>query len=159
MNADDKLFINIIDATPLVSIDLILQNTNDEILLGKRVNRPAQGSWFVPGGCIKKNETIMDAMKRIALNELGIDIADHNVKLLGVFDHIYEDNYFGIDSVNTHYVVLAYMVKVQDDLEVITDNQHSEIKWWPVEKLMHTSDVHENTKVYFLSRHNNGNQP
>ena len=45
----------IINATPLVAVDLIIENRNKEILLGKRVNRPAQGYWFVPGGRILNN--------------------------------------------------------------------------------------------------------
>lgn len=151
MNADDKHFISIIDSTPLVSIDLIFKNENKDVLLGKRVNRPAQGSWFVPGGRIKKNEKIMDAMKRIALNELDVEIEDYSVKLLGVFDHIYEDNYLGKDGVNTHYVVLAYMVNVENGIEVSADNQHSEIKWRTIKDMLSDPDVHENTKAYFFS--------
>ena len=63
---DTQKVLNIIDATPLVSVDLIIENRLKQILLGKRVNRPAQGYWFVPGGRILKNETIKDAIKRIS---------------------------------------------------------------------------------------------
>ncbi len=47
---DRDTFKTIIDTTPLVSIDLLLRNAQGQILVGKRVNRPAQGFWFVPGG-------------------------------------------------------------------------------------------------------------
>ena len=156
VNTNDKHFLKIIDSTPLVSIDMILKNINGEVLLGKRINRPAQGYWFVPGGRIKKNERIRDAMKRISLNELGIDITMHDAKLLDVFDHIYEDNYLGVEGVNTHYVVLAYMVKVEENLEIIMDNQHSEINWRPIDLLLNSPDVHKNTKSYFMDKHKNG---
>ena len=66
MKQEDELVLKIIDATPLISIDLIILNSNDEILLGKRNNRPAKGYWFVPGGRIRKNETLKQALSRIA---------------------------------------------------------------------------------------------
>jgi hypothetical protein len=40
---DRDTFKTIIDTTPLVSIDLLVRNAQGQILVGKRVNRPAQG--------------------------------------------------------------------------------------------------------------------
>jgi len=148
---NDKRFLEIIDATPLISIDLILQDRQQRILLGKRVNRPAQNYWFVPGGRIRKNEKIADAIKRISSFELGKIISLCDTQLLGAFDHIYDDNYLGEDGVNTHYVVLAYKVYVENDSEIISDSQHSEIKWWSKHSLLNSPDVHQNTKAYFMN--------
>lgn len=47
---DRETFKAIIDTTPLVSIDMLVRNYQCQILVVKRVNRPAQGFWFVPGG-------------------------------------------------------------------------------------------------------------
>lgn len=41
---------------PLVSIDLMIKNAQDQMLWGRRNNRPAQVYWFVPSGRICKNE-------------------------------------------------------------------------------------------------------
>jgi hypothetical protein len=41
-------FATVVRSTPLISIDLIVENERGEFLLGKRTNRPAQGFWFVP---------------------------------------------------------------------------------------------------------------
>ena len=68
---DDKLSLRIIEFVPLVSIDLILKDRQGQVLLGKRANRPARGYWFVPGGRIRKNEKIADAISRISRSELG----------------------------------------------------------------------------------------
>lgn len=57
-------FLEIVRLTPLVSIDLIVLDQAGDVLLGRRVNRPAQGMWFVPGGRIRKDETLADAFKR-----------------------------------------------------------------------------------------------
>ena len=59
---DDSVFKTIVKNTPLISIDLIIENSNSEILLGERVNRPARGCLFVPGGRIRKDETINEAL-------------------------------------------------------------------------------------------------
>jgi len=146
---DDEQFLKIIDATPLVSIDLILENPQKKILLGKRTNRPAQGYWFVPGGRIRKNEKLADAIKRISLAELGTEFTLNDGQLLGAFDHIYDDNFSGVDDINTHYIVLAYRISLKDNFEIIADEQHSEMKWWHKKDLFSDPGVHQNTKAYF----------
>jgi len=150
----DKQFLHIIDNTPLVSIDLIIEDIQGKVLLGKRTNRPAQGYWFVPGGRIRKNETIADAITRISSTELGVDLSINDVQLLGAYDHIYEDNYLGEDGINTHYVVLAYSLKLPGVIGVsvdkIEDEQHSAMRYWAKDALLQDDGVHPNTKAYFM---------
>lgn len=146
---NDTEFLHIVDATPLVSIDLILRNERGEVLLGRRANRPARGLWFVPGGRIRKNERVNEALQRISERELGVRIAQ--AKLLGAFDHIYPDNFLGAPDVNTHYVVLGMAAELPSDRAFTVDQQHEELKWWTVKQLLAEPLVHENTKVYFRS--------
>ena len=149
MKIDKKHVLKIIEATPLVSIDLVIRNPSNKVLLGKRNNRPAMGYWFVPGGRIFKNETINQALKRISEVELGQDLSTKAPSLLGAYDHIYEDNFLNVKGINTHYVVLAFVIALQQEIEVKSDEQHTELKWWEVEKLLQDQTVHQNTKVYF----------
>jgi colanic acid biosynthesis protein WcaH len=145
----DSDFLRIVDGTPLVSIDLILKNAEGKILLGRRTNRPAQGLWFVPGGRIRKNERVADALLRISRRELGVEILQ--AKLLGVFDHLYPDNFLGAPGVSTHYVVLGMEAAWPEGASVQADDQHDEFKWWSAAEILATSEVHENTKAYFRS--------
>ncbi len=46
-------FAAVVRATPLISLDFIVENGR-EILLGQRLNRPAQGYWFVPGAGVQR---------------------------------------------------------------------------------------------------------
>jgi colanic acid biosynthesis protein WcaH len=149
MKIDKKHVLEIIEATPLVSIDLVIRNPSNKVLLGKRNNRPAMGYWFVPGGRIFKNETINQALKRISEVELGQDLSTKAPSLLGAYDHIYEDNFLNVKGINTHYVVLAFVIALQQEIEVKSDEQHTELKWWEVDKLLQDQTVHQNTKVYF----------
>lgn len=144
----EKDFRNIILNTPLVSIDLILRNSKDEILLGKRNNAPAKGFYFVPGGRIVKDERISAAFHRIADAELGIYLNINEATFKGVYEHLYDSNVFDEDF-STHYIVLAYeLILNLQDCVVPNDEQHSELLWMsPDEILMHEL-VHENTKAY-----------
>ena len=63
MFLDKNTFSTVIASTPLVPIDLVVKNHQSQVLLGQRLNRPAQGFWFVPGGRILKNE-FLDAEVR-----------------------------------------------------------------------------------------------
>lgn len=47
---NNDTFLGVVASTPLVSIDLVVQSEHGELLLGHRLNRPAQGFWFVRGG-------------------------------------------------------------------------------------------------------------
>ena len=149
MKMEDKHILEIIEATPLVSIDLIIRNPSEKVLLGKRINRPAKGYWFVPGGRIIKNETIVHALKRISLTEMGQDLSTEAHSLLGAYDHIYEDNFLNVDGINTHYVVLAFSILLQQEIDVNPDEQHSDLQWWEIDKLLKDPTVHHNTKAYF----------
>lgn len=68
----DETFRTVLASTPLVSIDLVVENSAGEILLGQRLNRPAQGFWFVPGGRIQKSESLDAAFRRLTRGELGL---------------------------------------------------------------------------------------
>jgi colanic acid biosynthesis protein WcaH len=149
MVQNGKRILEIIEGTPLVSIDLVIRNSKGEVLLGKRVNRPARGYWFVPGGRILKNEQIESAIRRISRNELGFEISLSKARLLGAYDHIYDDNFLGVEGINTHYVVLGFVYDAEDGQGILPDDQHSAMKWWPVAALLNSPEVHPNTKAYF----------
>jgi colanic acid biosynthesis protein WcaH len=151
MNAEQEKSLHIIAATPLVSIDLIIYNPDGKILLGKRSNRPAKDFWFVPGGRIKKNEHLDNALRRISRQELGIVLNRQDGLLLGAYDHIYPDNYLAIAGVNTHYVALGYEFKLTQHPKLETDDQHTEIKWFARDELLACDCAHDNSKAYVLS--------
>ena len=138
------VFNTIINNTPLVSVDLIVKHKG-KILLGKRVNKPALGYWFTLGGRVLKNEPIENAIKRIGKLELGI-IPENNTKFIGVFEHLYDDSIF--DDVSTHYLNLGYEIEVSG-LEDLPRDQHNEYRWFGLEELMQSDEVHSYVKDYF----------
>jgi colanic acid biosynthesis protein WcaH len=108
----------------------------------------------VPGGRILKNERLQDALRRIAGSELGIEVRSGHI--IGTFDHLYDENFFGLADVTTHYVTIAYQVDISDDLELLPDEQHERFAWWDRDALLASSEVHEHTKLYFRKTTDNG---
>jgi colanic acid biosynthesis protein WcaH len=149
MRLDSATFLKIVELTPLVSIDLIIYNEAGEVLLGFRRNRPAQDCWFVPGGKILKDERIPSAIRRVALTELGLELDPALSKFKGVYEHLYGDNFAGVEGITTHYIVLAHEFHLLANIRINGDDQHAELRWWKVTDLLAGPSVHENTKAYF----------
>jgi colanic acid biosynthesis protein WcaH len=149
---DTQTFQAVVASTPLVAIDLVLMNPRGEVLLGLRVNRPAHGCWFVPGGRIRKNESLDSAFRRITRDELGRTFERANARLLGVYEHFYRDSVFANAGAgpDTHYVVLSYRLTLADDETLQpSPEQHQQYRWWPLAELRCSTRVHENTRAYF----------
>ncbi len=146
---EPEIFTTIVQYTPLVSIDMVVRNKVGQVLLGKRTNRPAKGSWFVPGGRINKNEKMEDAFDRILIDELGESISFSNARFLGTYQHFYTD-YFGGADISTHYVVLAYELSMDIAIDSLPREQHSDYRWVGVQELRAAQNVHHHTKNYFI---------
>ena len=147
LNREDMA--ELVRLAPLISIDLIIENPQGQILVGMRNNEPAKGTYFVPGGRILKDETIAQAFKRIIKAELGIDADHKNAEFLGAFDHMYDTNFAQIPGLGTHYVVLAHKTKLEDNIDILSDDQHSELLWLDKDEILSNDKVHPNTKAYF----------
>lgn len=148
MFLDKETFSTVLKSTPLVALDFIVSNPEGKVLLGNRLNRPAQGYWFVPGGRIYKNEAIATAFARLTLAELGQEFVYSQARLFGAYDHFYTDSVFG-EGISTHYVVLAHQFSVQQ-LDHLPVQQHDSYAWFEVEQLLADERVHPNTKAYFI---------
>lgn len=142
-------FLALVRNAPLVSIDLIVENNNGEVLVGRRKNSPAKGSWFVPGGRVRKDETLDVAFARITCEELGAEIHRAKADFLGVFEHFYPDNFAGVSGVRTHYVVLAFRLEAREVPDAFPTGQHGEFRWMSLEEATDNQQVHPNTREYF----------
>ncbi|MCC6302652.1 MAG: GDP-mannose mannosyl hydrolase [Gammaproteobacteria bacterium] len=140
-------FSQVVRLTPLVSIDLVVRDAARRLLLGLRENRPARGFWFVPGGRIAKNERLEAAFRRISRMELGRELSPDRARLLGVFEHLYDDNFAGAPGYGTHYIVLAYLVDDHGDFDLPLD-QHSRYEWMSEDDVLHRPDVHPYVRAY-----------
>ena len=141
-------FVQVVRNTPLVSIDLIIRDPDQCVLVGLRTNEPAKGNWFVPGGIVRKCERLAHAFARIVKAETGLEASIDSAKFIGVYEHLYDNNAFGEEGFGTHYVVLAYELNLDCRSQIVSDQQHSSFRWMTPAELISSPDVHHNTQAY-----------
>jgi len=152
LRLSDGEFVEVVRNTPLVAIDLIVRNRGNEVLVGLRNNAPARGYWFVPGGRVHKDETLSRALSRIVAQELGLDVCARDARFVGLYEHLYPDNYRGDAEFGTHYVVLAHELHADPALGGLPDEQHRAYRWAADTELATDEKVHANTRAYFVDR-------
>ena len=144
-------FLELIKTSVLPAIDLIVFNEKDQVLLGKRLNRPAQGFHFAAGGRIFKGETYAQAFKRIVLKELGIILLPGQyVRIRKKYRHDYDDNMFRVEGIGTHYAPTLYIVYIESSVQIKNDAQHENLRWWDIDEALADETVHQYTKQYII---------
>ena len=146
---NDEEFSKIVRFAPLVSIDLIIRDPDRKVLVGVRNNEPAKNFYFVPGGRIRKDETLADAFARILTAETGCSVDFNEARFLGVYQHMYPNNRFDHSGYGTHYVVLAYELNLSRRPAIVLDSQHGIANWMDEAELRAAPNVHRYTKAYF----------
>ena len=123
--------------------------------MGKRVNRPAQGFWFVPGGRILKNERLAEASSRLTEAELGLKLVIKHARYLGLYEHFYDDSIFkdaktdvSTDDLSTHYVVNGFEVVLPESHVNLPCEQHNEYRWLSEEEFKTSDEVHVHSRWY-----------
>jgi colanic acid biosynthesis protein WcaH len=149
MRLDKSALLKIVEISPLISIDLIIRNIHNEVLLGLRNNEPAKNYWFVPGGRICKGERLAQAFERISQEEIGETLTIQDARFLGVFEHFYQENFAQEPGIDTHYIVLAYEICLCNSLPRLPDDQHCQYRWILPDILLQVPGVHPYTKAYF----------
>jgi colanic acid biosynthesis protein WcaH len=119
----DETWETVVRSVPLVSVDLVAHHDGG-IVLGKRTNEPAKGKWFVPGGTVKKHERLVDAVQRVAREELGVSVTID--RRIGIYEHFYDVADID-DAGGKHYVPIGF--EVTTDSETLEpDDQHAQLR-------------------------------
>lgn len=139
----------------LVSLDLLLINEREELLVGLRMNRPAQGYLFVPGGRVMKGETLTVALRRVVIQETGLTIEPDRFVLQGIYDHVYSDSCFDDPDISTQYVVIACRCSVESGALIVADQQHERLHFAPIAGIFADPRIHPYVKSYFLDHAEN----
>lgn len=138
----EALYTDFIAAMPEACVDVVVEHEGD-VLVCRRENEPAKGEWFWPGGRLFKGEALPAAARRVADEELGIDV--ESVEQLGANAHRW-DRSEQSDGVARHTVVVVFRVTpASADPEPELDDQHSDYRWLSVPG----PDLHEYVTRYF----------
>jgi 8-oxo-dGTP diphosphatase len=97
---------------------------DDQLLMIRRGQGPADGTWSLPGGRIEFGETAAEAVVRELSEETGL--AGSCGPLIGWVEII---------EAGFHYVVLDFDVTIIDDAEPIPGDDAREAAWVPLWKV------------------------
>jgi 8-oxo-dGTP diphosphatase len=121
-----------------VSVDAVVfgyEAGSVSVLLIKRKFEPYAGSWALPGGFIKSDESLEEAVQRELLEETGIKIS--YLEQLYTFGDLERDPRGRVISV-------AYFGLVRPDVfELSADTDAEEVSWFDIENLPKLSFDHK----------------
>ena len=97
------------------------------VLIAKRKNEPAKGEWFWPGGRLRKGEPLEHGVRRVAREELGIEIDIEG--RLGVYSHFWDTSAVA-GGPSQHTVNVVYVATpTAADFEIELNEQHGEYRF------------------------------
>lgn len=83
---------------------------NGKLLLAKRLIEPYKGFWNLPGGMVRKGESMKEAADRIVVGELGLRLV--STELLGCIEYL--DEQFPEKGISTHSVSLVFKTVLEE---------------------------------------------
>ena len=125
----EEKFLEISSVTPIVNVDLLIQNSLGETLLVWRNDKFHTG-WHFIGGVLRNNESLSSRIKKVASDELNVDlqIVTGPIEL--------NEMIFPQNNYRNHFLSFLYNCKVKSNfnmnlkyLESGTPN-HGEWKWF-----------------------------
>ena len=111
------LYDEITAVMPIASVEAIIMKDN-ALLFIKRLNKPAKGKWWFPGGRIRKGETFTKTLNRKIREETGLTV--EIIKFVGVYNRIFPDR---------HDITIVFLCKCFDD-KVTLNSEHSEYEFF-----------------------------
>ena len=113
-------------ARPSVTVDVILFNEKEELLLIKRGGEPFKGSWAFPGGFVDENEDLEPAARRELLEETCLKAGE--LKQVGTFGKPGRDP-------RGHTISVVYKGQALDPESLKAADDAVEAKWFSLEAL------------------------
>lgn len=123
----EPLYSQCLAVMPRACVDIVLRR-NNKVLLLRRAIEPCKGQWCLPGGGIEWGISPKDMAIRKLFEELGIKLVAgvFNLELICV-----EDIAFPM----RHDIGITYKVKINNEIPIKLDYQHSESGWFEIDQL------------------------
>jgi 8-oxo-dGTP diphosphatase len=129
---------------PLAGVGVIVWREN-QVLLVRRKNPPAEGQWGLPGGKQQLGETLIEAAVREVREETGIDIAVTGI--VTAIDAITRD---AKDKIEYHYTIIEMAAEYVSG-EPHADDDALEARFVDSEEVAHLCAWPEVARVVRLS--------
>lgn len=108
-------FLKSFELVPRIAVDLWIKNEQGAVMWIERQSEPFMGKWHIPGSFLLKSETIRECVKRIAKDEINLDLKGSDFKLLWSDEELNEPR--------GHVIHLVYSVRVYGKQVTETDKQ------------------------------------
>jgi len=105
----EEIFHFVSSLTPIVNVDLIIKNKNNEKLLTWRADEFYGPGWHLPGGIVRFKEDPGSRILKVAEKELGC-VIEYNKSPLTVRSQIAKDR-----DVRGHFISLLYSCSLKTD--------------------------------------------
>lgn len=67
-------FERIFSKVPRLTVEVLIVTDDGRVLLALRDTEPCLGTWNLPGGTVRFGERLVEAVRRVALDELGVAV-------------------------------------------------------------------------------------
>jgi 8-oxo-dGTP diphosphatase len=132
---------------PSVTVDTVIFSVNEgdlKVLLIKRGVEPFKGSWAIPGGFIKMDESLEDAAKRELEEETGVQ--DVYLEQLYTFGDVGRDP-------RGRVLTVSYMALVNSEKMILKSSTDAvDVQWFDVKNLPSLCFDHREIIEYALKR-------
>jgi colanic acid biosynthesis protein WcaH len=106
----EELFLFVSRMTPLVNVDLLIQDQARGTLLTWRSDQHYGSGWHIPGGIIRYKETAHQRIREVARHELGASV-EFDAEPIAVFESMSGERDRG------HFISLLYRCRLTSPLE------------------------------------------
>ena len=98
----DEVFYYISRTTPLVNVDLLVQDKNGRTLLSWRDDQYSGTGWHVPGGIVRWKETLEMRIRKVSEAEIGA-LVSFDTAPIAINQFIHHER-----EVRSHFISLLY---------------------------------------------------
>ena len=113
-----ELYERILRSMPIPCVDALVVDDEERVLLLQRVNEPARGQWWFPGGRVLYFESRAEAVARKLQEECGLSAQE--ILQLGTYDIFFDF---------VHSITTMFKVRASSDQPVRLDAQSSAAEW------------------------------
>jgi colanic acid biosynthesis protein WcaH len=123
----EEVFLYISRTTPLINVDLLIQDEKGRTLLSWRNERYTGTGWHVPGGIIRFKENIETRIGKVAETEIGAEVSFDPVPLaINQMIHPHQE-------IRGHFISLLYKCFVKSafvpENKGLSRNDHGYVAW------------------------------